>query len=341
MTVANFGTVRTLFTAALISVLSATPGYAAQSKSGYGNSAQSRSLIQSLVQDGFSARYVRKILNSAQKQPPIIQSMERPAEAMPWYKYRRIFIQPDRVRQGAAFVRAHAATFKRAEARYGVPGAVIAAILGVETRYGTHIGHYRVLDALATLSFDYPPRSHFFQSELKQFFLLTREDHVHIAQVKGSYAGAMGLPQFIASSYRHYAVDFNHDGRTDLWQAADAIGSVANYLAKNGWQRGQPVAVPAFVSKTVAGHLKAVRFSANTTAQALHSQGVQPAAYLPPNLPVGLVILQGAHTPEYWLAAKNFFVITSYNHSPLYAMAVFQLAQAIDQTLSRDAGRAG
>lgn len=339
MTAVSFASVRALCTVAVCTLLAVAPACAAQS--GYGSRAQSKPLIRSLVQDGFSAQYVRKVLNAAKQQPTVIQSMQRPAEALPWYKYRHIFIQPDRVRQGAAFVRAHAATFKRAQARYGVPEAVIAAILGVETRYGLHIGQYRVLDALATLSFDYPPRAHFFQSELKQFFLMTRQDHVDITQVKGSYAGAMGLPQFIASSYRHYAVDFNHDGRTDLWHADDAIGSVANFLAKKGWQHGQPIAIPAFVDANVATHLKTVRFSTDTTTQALHSQGVQLSGYLPPGLPVGLVKLQGKQTPEYWLAAKNFFVITSYNHSPLYAMAVFQLAQAIDQTLSRDAGSAG
>jgi len=326
-------------TLALTAWSATAPAWAATG--GYAGRAQAQSLIHSLKKAGFSAGYVRRILDSAHSEPAVINAMERPAEAMPWYKYRRIFIRPARVQQGAAFVHAHAGAFRRAQTRYGVPPAVVAAILGVETRYGRHMGHYRVLDALATLSFDYPPRAHFFLSELKQFFMVARDDHVALTQVKGSYAGAMGLPQFIASSYRHYAVDFNHDGRTDLWQADDAIGSVANYLAKNGWQRGEPIAVPAFVSDKDSAHVKAVRFSTDTTAQALAKQGVQPAAYLPPDLAVGLVTLQGEHTPEHWLAAKNFFVITRYNHSPLYAMAVFQLAQAIRQALSADADHSG
>lgn len=308
---------------------------------GYAERPAAQPLINDLVKKhGFSRARVQQLLDDAHRQEAIIKSMTKPAESLPWYRYRPIFIQKDRIREGADFLTAHAEVLRAAQKRYGVPAALITAIIGVETRYGQHIGAYRVLDALATLAFDYPPRADFFRSELEQFLILSREAHINPETVLGSYAGAMGLPQFIASSYRHYAVDFNHDGRTDLWeQVPDAIGSVANYLAKNGWARGKPVAFPAVLDDPGAHAPKASGRGTGYTAAELEKAGIRTTADLAPDTPVGLLIFDGRESKEYWVAMHNFYVITTYNRSPLYAMAVYQLSQAI-QVAAR-AGHAG
>ncbi len=305
---------------------------------GYGQRKAAAPVIHDLVKAGFKASYVRHILDGARQQPDIIHSMNHPAEALPWYRYRHIFLRRGRIRAGAAFVRAHSRALSRAQARYGVPPSIIAAIIGVETRYGQHTGHYRVIDALATLAFDYPPRAGYFRRQLEQFFLMSRKAHVNPAHVKGSYAGAMGLPQFMPSSYRAYAVDFNHDGRIDLWQATDAIGSVANYLKRNGWQRGLPLAVPAQM-QTTRDPKANLGWQPDTTAAKLRAKGVTPARAVAGDKAVALIRLKRRSGDAYWLAGHDFFVITRYNHSRLYAMAVVQLAQAIRQDLGHHAGQ--
>lgn len=339
MTRLNPKPLSTLLAAFALALLAAAPAYA--TARAYGQRKAARPLIRALVKDGFSAAYVRRILDGARQQPSIIHSMEHPAEALPWYRYRHIFLGRGRIRAGAAFVRAHWHTLRRAQARYGVPPTVIAAILGVETRYGAHIGRYRVIDALSTLAFDYPPRERYFRQQLQQFFLMSRKAHVNPARVKGSYAGAMGLPQFMPSSYRSYAVDFNHDGRIDLWQPSDAIGSVANYLARNGWRRGGLLAMAARLTNGRHSPAANSGWRADSTVGSLRRDGVTAAQRLNPRLAVTLVKLQRKHGYGYWLVAHNFFVITRYNHSRLYAMAVFQLARAIHRDLAQHGGGAG
>ena len=259
----------------------------------------------------------------------IIDRMNRPYEAKPWHQYRPIFVTKTRIKEGVSFFQEHQAILKQAEAKYGVPAEIITAIIGVETRYGRHKGGFRVLDSLATLGFDYPRRSKFFLKELEEFLLLSREEGFDPSEIVGSYAGAMGKPQFIASSYRHYAVDFNGDGVRDLLNSTDdAIGSVANYLKRHGWQRDQAVAVPTNSladSPRKTGRLK----KPSIPLSQWRAQGYQTEAELADELPAILISLENKRDSEQWLGLQNFYAITRYNHSELYAMAVFQLSQEI------------
>lgn len=282
---------------------------------------------------GFDASKIERLLAQSARQDDILAAIANPAEALPWYRYRPIFLQESRIRQGVVFWEQNQATLDRAAQQYGVPPQIIVAILGVETRYGSYRGKHRVIDALRTLAFDYPPRSGFFRSELEQYLLLAREEGFDPLRPEGSYAGAMGIPQFISSSYRVYAVDFNGDGHRDLWdQPEDAIGSVANYFKVHGWRRGEAVAVPASVTGEAARPDKAAsKLEADSSVAELRKRGVIPAHTLPAEQPAGLVILESKEGPEYWVGLPNFYVITRYNHSALYAMAVYQLAQAIKQ----------
>lgn len=299
----------------------------------YAHSAAGRRLVKRLHEKrGISPATTRRLLSAAHFKPAIVAKMRNPPEKrLTWAQYRPIFVQPDRAREGARYIAAHRKLFEQARRRYGVPPAVVAAILGVETRYGQHIGHYRVLDALATLAFDYPPRSKYFTRELAEFITLCSHEKLDCTHDVGSYAGAMGLGQFMPSSYAAYAVDGNDDGKRDLWhQPADIIDSVANYLAENGWKRGASMAQPAH-----AGHADVFKKLTTSTRHthyawsALAGRGVTVAHPPKPSARVGLVKLTGPHGPAYWVAGHNFFVITTYNASPLYAMAVDQLARAI------------
>jgi membrane-bound lytic murein transglycosylase B len=272
------------------------------------------------------------LFDQARKRDDILEAIARPAEkTKPWYEYRQIFLTPERISGGVDFWRDNAAILKRAASHFEVDPAIIVAIIGVETRYGKHTGSYRVIDALSTLAFDYPPRSKFFRSELEQFLILTREEDVDVMEVKGSYAGAMGYGQFIPSSYRNYAVDFSGDGKRNLWNDLDdIIGSVANYFHRHGWNVQEPVGARVTAGKpldnfTTSEDLK----PGKTTVGDYTAKGVITAPKLPAGLPVALLELEQAEGPEYWLTGNNFYVITRYNRSPLYAMAVFQLSEAI------------
>ncbi|MFT5562896.1 MAG: membrane-bound lytic murein transglycosylase B, partial [Litorivivens sp.] len=240
-----------------------------------------------------------------------------------------------RVKAGVEFIDTHRDAFEAAEVKYGVPIPVIASIIGVETLYGRITGKYRVIDSLSTLAFDYPPRSKFFRSELKEFFRLAREEGQSVLEPLGSYAGAMGYGQFISSSYRNYAVDFDGDGIRDIWNnPVDAIGSVANYLSRHGWQRGGLVTVPARLDREVMDDVFNVALKPNRTVADLSTLGVQTDILLEGSFEVSPMMLEGKAGQEYWLGLKNFYVITRYNHSKLYAMAVFQLSEQIKQSLA-------
>lgn len=281
---------------------------------------------------GFNATAIEHLLAQSQRQQDILDAISTPAETLPWYRYRRIFLQEPRIRQGVVFWKQNATALERASRQYGVPSQIIVAILGVETRYGSNRGSHRIIDSLRTLAFDYPPRSRFFRSELEQYLLLSREEGFDPLQPEGSYAGAMGIPQFISSTYRKYAVDFNHDGRRDLWdQPVDAIGSVANFFRQHGWVQGESIAVPAHVTGDAWQHQVDPKLKADSSIGELHKLGVTAERPLPPTQPAGLVTLQAKQGTEYWLGLPNFYVITRYNHSALYAMAVYQLSQAILQ----------
>ena len=278
----------------------------------------------------FNAQRLQGILGQARISDAVLKAISKPAESLPWYRYRALFLQPDRVRLGVEFWKNNAAALQRARQKYGVPPEIITAILGVESRYGRSTGRYRVIDSLATLAFDYPARSDFFRNQLEQFLLLTREQNVDPASITGSYAGAMGIPQFISSSYREYAVDFDADGRADLWtDPADAIGSVANYFNRHGWRSGGLVTLPVQVSGDAYTRALGPDLTPDLTPGELPKLGIQSPMRLPADSEAKLLSLEQQNGNEYWLGFRNFYVITRYNHSPLYAMAVYQLAQQI------------
>jgi membrane-bound lytic murein transglycosylase B len=260
----------------------------------------------------------------------VLEAIAKPAEkVLTWREYRPIFVTSRRIRRGNDFLEEHQDTLKRAEAEFGVPAEIITAIIGVETYYGRLSGKTQVFDSLVTLGFDYPPRSRFFLSELEQFLLLAREENIDVREVRGSYAGAMGMPQFISSSYRQYAVDFDGDGKRDLWNStADVIGSVANYFKVHGWEKGGQVVVPA----RVKGQIEETRdkLKPHTGIADLASQGVSPEVAVDKDEKATVITLMGKRGKEYWLGLDNFYVITRYNHSALYAMAVYQLSQEFD-----------
>ena len=285
---------------------------------------------QMSARHGFDKQDLGRLLRQAKVLEGVLKAIARPAEAKPWYQYRRIFVTPARIGGGIEFWRKHHALLERAGATYGVAPEVIVAIIGVETRYGQHLGRYRVLDALVTLAFRYPRRSRFFRSELEHFLLLAREEGLRLGMLYGSYAGALGIPQFIASSYRRYAVDFDGDGVRDLFNSpADAIGSVANYLSEHGWRRGESVAFPATVGGSGADKLVAHGLKPHATMNELRKNGVLVDGQMEGGQLAALIRLETESGNEHWVGLQNFYAITRYNHSALYAMAVNQLAAAI------------
>lgn len=284
---------------------------------------------------GFSPYQVATILSSAKREQWIIDAMDRQAPRPStgptgaWLRYRAKFLTEDNIVNGVQFWRRNEAALERAAARYGVPPEYIVGIIGVETRYGGYVGKTRILDALATLAFAYPRRADYFTGELESFLLMTRDEGVDPFGPRGSYAGAMGLGQFMPTSFRDYAVDLDGDGHRDLWSPSDAIGSVANYFRSHGWQPGEPVAVRARVqSGTSPGSLK-TGFDTRYGLAELAGRGLSPASSLSGVDRVSLLKLDIGSGYEYWLGGQNFYVITRYNHSTYYAMAVHQLAQAI------------
>ena len=271
---------------------------------------------------------IRAWLDQARYQQSIIDAITRPAEGKPWRDYRPIFLTEKRISEGRAFLAANRAELLRIQQQTGVPPEYVTAIIGVETFYGKTTGNYRVLDALYTLGFFYPKREEFFRGELAHLFPLARDEKIDLATLRGSYAGAMGWGQFIPSSYRNFAVDGDGDGRRDLVNSQrDAMASVANYFNKHGWQAGQPVVVRAQAQPGAAPFVPA-DFEPRYTLDELAARGYR-AAGPAPALPATLVTLEGTQGTEHWLAFKNFHVITRYNRSPLYAMAVHQLAQEL------------
>ncbi len=260
----------------------------------------------------------------------VLDTIRRPREAKPWHRYRPLFVTPERIRGGVGFWQRHAATLARAEQTYQVPASLIVAIIGIETFYGRQMGRHPVLDSLYTLGFHYPERADFFAKEFAQLVLLAREEKWPLTTLKGSYAGAMGMGQFMPSSYRHYAVDFDGDGKQDLFaNPADAIGSVANYFALHHWRWGEPVVEPALIGLAPVGTLLAPEPELRHRWAELAAAGIEVATPPSPETPVKLLAMEQAEGPEYWVARHNFYVITRYNRSPLYAMAVHQLSQAI------------
>ena len=292
-----------------------------------------QAFIEDLVsQQSFDKHDLTRMFAKINRQNKALEAISRPAETKPWHEYRAIFITPKRIAGGVQFWDANEGILRRAEETYGVPAQIIVAIIGVESFYGHRTGTYPVFDTLTTLGFDYPPRAKFFRSELKHLLLLARDESLNLSAAMGSYAGAMGQGQFIPSSYRHYAVDFDNDGKRDLWTSnADAIGSVANYFSRHGWQSGSEVVLPANKRGTAYKNLLGKGMKPSIEPTVLASHGVSPAHGRLSTDKVAFFEFDADQAKEHWIGLNNFYVITRYNTSPLYALAVYQLSQEIKQ----------
>jgi membrane-bound lytic murein transglycosylase B len=336
-------TLARLFAAALCAIVSLANA-ADPRVTGYAARADVKVFIADMAKnDGFDAAALTRLFAQVRPQPKVIAAMSRPLVEPPkWYEYVPRFIDPARVDAGVDFWHANDAALARAQAEFGVPAEIIVAIIGIETYYGRNTGSYRVIDALATLAFDYPRRAAYFSAELRQFLLLAREQGVSPLLAKGSFAGASGLPQFMPGSIRNYAVDYDGDGRIDLTgEADDAVGSVGNYLQKFGWRAGQPVMEPARIEGEPADALVRLFDGGITERRGVAGwvkEGVTGFT-IPGNLegdPAGLLMLETPEGPAYWVVFNNWYVLTRYNRSRLYASAVWFLAQALEEARGRD-----
>jgi len=305
---------------------------------GYADRPEALELYEKLESQGFEHDYLRAVLDGAKQQESILKAMSRPAEKrLNWGEYRKIFVEPKRIAQGVAFWQEHADTLARAEAEYGVPAEIIVAIIGVETRYGRIMGSYRVLDALATLGFDYPKRGEFFRGQLEHYLLMTREEGIEPGTLKGSYAGAMGYGQFIPSSFRNFAVDFDADGKRNIWSnPTDAIGSVAHYFSAHGWKAGEPVRSNVVMGQAAQEEWINADLKPEVTLAQWAERNIHTRRDLDPTRPATLMRLEMEDGDHYWFGLHNFYVITRYNHSRLYAMAVYELSQAIRDARGQD-----
>lgn len=299
---------------------------------GHGDNPSAREFVDYMVAEhDFDRAELVELMSEAKLKESILKAIKRPAEkAKPWYEYRELFVTPQSIAGGVDFWDRNADTLEKAEKNYGVPAEMIVAIIGIETRYGGNMGSYRVLDALATLAFNYPRRSPFFTKELENYLLLTREQGVDPTSLVGSYAGAMGFGQFMPSSYRAFAVDFNGDGRVDIWtDTTDAIGSVANYFAEHGWKPGEPVTVLSQPRPNADMTVVNDSLDLNWTVGELAEKGFPTTAQVESDMPATVFSLQLKKGKQYWIGLNNFYVITRYNRSRLYAMAAYELGREI------------
>jgi len=289
------------------------------------------SFIQHMVhKHQFSDESLRRMFAKVEPNQAVINAITAPLTALPWFQFRSRYVDAVRINGGLKFWREHAATLARARREYGVPEEIIVAIIGVESIYGRRMGSFGVLEALSMLAFNYPPRAELFRSELEHYLLLTREARFDATRVKGSYAGAIGIPQFLPSSYRRYAVDFDGDGRRDLLgSVADAIGSVANYFRSHGWREGQIIAVPAAVDTDGVAELLELGIKPRLNVGELKRRGVSPAEPLEEGPAAALFVVESETGPSYWLGLNNFYVITRYNRSVNYALAVRELSREL------------
>ena len=310
-------------------------GYAADHLSGdfAGYRSLQRFIEKMVNQHGFDREYLQGLFSQAKRKDwtlnyfaKIDKSIKLPPRQGSWTRYRAKFYDERRIAAGAEFARHYDSALVRAKRMYGVPEEYIIGIIAVETYFGKNLGSHRVIDALTTLGFDYARRGDFFRDELEEFLLMAREEGLDPAVPKGSFAGAMGLGQFMPSSFRKWAVDFNGDGRRDLWNPEDAIGSIANYFAQHGWQPGRPVVTPLVARGPV--HLEA-GFSTKYSPGKLNQVGLKPIRPYKDRESVSLLQLRHQKFDQYFMGHSNFYTITRYNHSTHYAMAVYELAQAI------------
>lgn len=325
-------------TAAFLAALCSAAALAAPAATPYGKRDDVRAFVQDMVaRHGFVERELLFLFARARREPAILAAItpQPDPKARSWQLYRARFLTEGRIAEGAEFWRKNEAALARAAEEHGVPPEIVVAIIGIETVYGRQMGNWRVIDALSTLAFDYPPRADFFRGELEQYLLFARDAGLDVFSVRGSYAGAIGIPQFMPGSYRKFAVDYDRNGSIDLrGSPTDAIGSVANFLAKHGWQRGERIQVPAHPAGGNAGDARKplldLGMEPKTPLRDLKKFGIETRTDLPLDTPVALIELESAGAPtEYRLGLANFYVLTRYNRSPLYAAAVCDLAQEI------------
>jgi len=299
-------------------------------------SPEARAFVQEMVKrHGFERRPLERAFQGTKFLDSIIRAMDAPSTALPWHEYRERQVTDARIEGGLKFWAEHAELLQRAEAEYGVPPELIVATAGIETRFGRYTGNVKVLDALTTLAFGYPRRAAFFRGELEQFLLLARETGWKLTEVQGSYAGAIGIPQFLPSSYRKYAVDFDGDGRRDLRSVADAIGSVANYYRHFGWQQGAAAIVPVDVGTSTLDTMIAAGIAPHTTVAEFRKRGIVPLELVADDATAALFGAETEAGMRYWLGLNNFYVITRYNRSINYAMVVNELATTLRQQRQR------
>jgi membrane-bound lytic murein transglycosylase B len=296
------------------------------------------SFIDSMVSEhSYDRETLEGVLLQAETKESILEAIAKPAERrLEWHEYRDIFLTDKRIKAGADFWRENSEELQRVSNETGVSVEILVGIIGVETYFGRITGSYRVLDALSTLAFEYPPRSKFFRGELEQFLLLVREEGMNATDATGSYAGAMGRPQFMPSSFRAYAVDSSDDGKRDIWDNwTDVMGSIANYFVRHGWRKDNEVVVQASLSDQWQGELPKNTLKPEETVTSLSHQGVLFATELTGDNKSQLLTLQGDDGDEHWVGFHNFFVITRYNRSVMYALAVHQLGQEIAIEVNR------
>ncbi len=290
-----------------------------------------------VAENRFSRKELEHILSKAERSERALELISRPAEGtLEWKDYRKIFITPERITKGVGFWEKNAQTLANVEKELGVPAHVIVAIIGVETYYGRQTGGFKVLDALTTLGFDFPRRGAFFRKELKNFLILAREQNLDIDELTGSYAGAMGIPQFMPSSYRAYAVDYTGDQQANIWRSDDdAIASVANYLQKHGWKYGNGVVVQAKVAGIKHDQVVSSGLKPDKKLSLVQKAGWAVPKMVPRSSKVLAMRHEGSAGAEYWVGLHNFYVITRYNRSQMYALAVYQLAREVKESYNQ------
>ncbi|GGY19057.1 lytic murein transglycosylase B [Paludibacterium paludis] len=302
-----------------------------------------RYIDEEVAKGEFDRPALEAVFANVELKPNVMAILDRPSTSRPWYQFRKSFWNEPMFRDGVAFWKNNEDALARASAQYGVPPEMLVAILGIETHYGRNTGSFRVADVLATLGFDYPRRAAFFRKELTELLLLAREERLNPLLLKGSYAGAMGLPQFMPSSFRKWAVDFDGSGHRDIWNNPhDAIGSVANYFGQHGWIAGDDVLLPASVAPgPEVDRLLGDKFNLRYTIDELRAMGVTPDVPVNGNVKAVLVALETSPgVTEYWLGLNNFYVITRYNKSTLYAKVATDIARELKSRYLADRGAA-
>jgi membrane-bound lytic murein transglycosylase B len=294
---------------------------------------EAKKFIQEMVRkDHFNRAKLIRLFNKVKMNHEVLKKVKHPYEALPWFKYQQRFVNTKRIQDGVIFWNKYAKALARAEKQYGVPASIIVAIIGIESDYGKQTGKFRVIDALSTIAFKYSKRAHYFRSELENFLLLCREAHTDPLTVYGSYAGAIGQPQFMPSSFRNYAVDFSNNGQIDLSNdVVDVIGSIANYFKKHGWKKGRGIALKAKVKKPYLKHFPRQYQQPHLTLSQLAEYNLQPSHPIPSDTSVSIVQLQSQKGKIYWLGLQNLYVITRYNASVHYAMAAYKLSREIEK----------